>query len=628
MIEYSEKVGVKMSFLQKREKNSRLFMGLISICGWAIVLHFLLELRVPKDPLVLIVLALFLCVSEYFPMPVWKRVTTITFPLVYVIFINYGMAYTLFVYSIAVLSSNILYRRPLRTVLFNPAQLVISFYIAGLLSQLINPYIGEYGLNGYISGILQYATMLAVYYLMSNLIVDLVLLIRPQVYTYKLWKEKIITESNSAAVSLIYGLLLYILGSQNRGEIDVFSYFFFFFPLIGLSLLSSTITKLKREKQRLNALFSITSELNKKLPTKDWLSPLTSRFNEFIQVDACILWIKEDGIWKKSFCMGHVEYESELQIDKVHNFDDFKRYLVFPDRKKSGGVADHFFKVEIKSLLYCPLVVENETVGMFVIGRSRTKSIEEEDIRSIATLANQLAVVIKTRLLFSEQERRILLEERNRIARDIHDGVAQTLAGAIMKLDTAEKRFQKNPDETMKLVNESLHKLRLSLKEVRESIYALRPYPTERVGLVSAIEKRLEVVKKEFNQCISFEIRGSEIQLSSMVERVLFDTFQESLQNSLKHANANKIEVLLSYQSEHILLKIKDDGIGFSLYEAMIKARNQPHFGILQMSDRADTINASLQIDSKGNCGTEITITVPKMGLEGGKLLDQAHVSG
>ncbi len=614
-----------MSFLQKRERNSRFFLLLISLVGWAIVLHSVTLLEFPHDPVILIVLAMFLCVSEYFPIPVWKGFTTITFPVVYVVYILYGLPFALLIYAIAVLSSNILYRRPLRTVLFNPAQLVISFFVAELVFSYLMPYLQ---LQGMIFGIVKFIIMLSVYYLITNVLVDLVLLIRPQPYPLKLWKQKILIELNSALISLVYVVLFYFLESQNHGEIGVITYFFFFSPLIGLSLLSSAMTKLKREKQRLNALFSITSELNQMLPEKGWLSTLKTRFKEFINVDACVLWIKEDGMWQRHFYDGHVETEKRISASVLEQLDGMKKPITFSDRKKGGGIMDECFQDDIKSILYCPLVIETETVGMFILGRSRTQSFEEEDIRSIATLANQLAVVIKTRLLFSEQEKRIILEERNRIARDIHDGVAQTLAGAIMKLDTAEKRFRKQPEETMKLVNESVNKLRVSLKEVRDSIYALRPYPTERVGLTLAIEKRIEIAQNEFNQDIHFEIRGNEVHLSSMVEKVLFDTFQESLQNSLKHAKASKIEILLSYQSEHILLKIKDDGVGFSLYQAMLKARNQPHFGILQMNDAAETINASLQIDSKEQAGTEISLIVPKMGFEGGNTVDQAYASG
>ncbi|MBW9235206.1 hypothetical protein JQK62_23925, partial [Leptospira santarosai] len=94
---------------------------------------------------------------------------------------------------------------------------------------------------------------------------------------------------------------------------------------------------------------------------------------------------------------------------------------------------------------------------------------------------------------------------------------------------------------------------------------------------------------------------------------------QESVQNAIKHSKAKKIEILLSYQKEHALLKVRDDGVGFSLFQAMLKARKEPHFGILHMNEAAEKIHASLQVDSREGEGTEITLTVPKMGIEGGE---------
>ena len=114
-----------------------------------------------------------------------------------------------------------------------------------------------------------------------------------------------------------------------------------------------------------------------------------------------------------------------------------------------------------------------------------------------------------------------------------------------------------------------------------------------------------------------------------MVEKVLFDTFQESLHNAIKHSKAMKVEVLLSYQTEHILLKIKDEGKGFSLFQAMLKAKGTSRISAIpQMNDAAEKINASLQIDSKEGAGTEVSITVPRMGIEGESKNDQAYASG
>lgn len=613
---------------QRREKFSKLFMNSISLMGWILILFSFVKLEPPGEPIVLALLFLFLLISEYYPMPVWRGQTAITFPVVYVLFLLYGFSYTAIAYAGAVLIVNLIHQRPLRTVFFNPAQLVLSFYAAAITLPLIKPLLEKMALTPIIQGIFEYIILLAVYVVINNLIVDLVLFIRPQHYSFKMWKHKTITELNSAAISLIYGITLYVVGSQNRGEIDVFAYFFFFSPLVGISLLSATIARLRREKNRLKLLFSITTELNQMLPSQDWLSALRGSFNELIGAEASLLWIKRDGDWELSFKDGRTLRDFKLPPAAFDEFEEMRHPVIYNDRQREGGAAADCFNDDVKAFVYSPLVIENETIGMFIIARSRTKSFQDDDVQSIATLANQLAVIIKTRMLFTEKEKRIVLEERNRIARDIHDGVAQTLAGAVMKLETAGKKFNKNPEETRKLVDESVLGLRESLKEVRESIYALRPYPTEKATLAEAILRKIEAVQKGFQEVIEFEIRGQEQELSPMVEKVLFDTFQESLQNAIKHSKASKVEILLSYQSEHILLKIKDDGSGFSLFQAMLKARNQPHFGILQMNDAAEKINASLQIDSKEGSGTEVVITVPRMGIEGGSIDDQAHASG
>ncbi|MDF0727027.1 GAF domain-containing sensor histidine kinase [Cytobacillus sp. S13-E01] len=612
--------------LQHRENYSKLYMTSLSIIGWIIIIASLFRLEEPRDFLVFFLLIGFLAVCEYYPMPVYKGFTSIVFPFVYVLYILFGLSNTIIVFAGVVLVVNIVQRRPFRTICFNPAQYIISLIIAEKTVAFME--LSFLQQSTILSHITEYFLLLTLFYFFNNVFVDLVLLIRPQPYRFSIWKQKTLTELSSGLVALVYGSLLFLLGSQNRGDIDVFSYFFFFSPLVGLSLLSSVIVRLKNEKKRLDALFSITSELNRMLPAKEWLATLKDSINDFIKVEASILWIKEDGIWKKRMEDGPITKNFTLTQAELHSYEHIKNPLIFNDRRKTAEKAGDCFSSDIKAIVYTPLVIENETVGMFVVGRSRVRSFEENDIRSIATLANQLAAVIKTRMLFTEKEKRILLEERNRIARDIHDGVAQTMAGAVMKLETAQRKYRKHPEEAMNLVNDSVNKLRSCLKEVRESIYALRPYPTERVGLIPAITRKIESIKGEFPEDIQFEIRGEEIQLSSMVEKVLFDTCSESLQNCIKHATATRIDILLSFQTEHILLKVKDNGKGFSLFQAMIKAQNQPHFGILQMNDASDKINASLQIDSKEGSGTEITLTVPKMGLEGGFIDDQAHVSG
>lgn len=616
---------LSMVSTQKRENYAKIYMILIAVFGWSVVGYALFKIEPTDKITILLLLTAFLALIEYFPIQLLRGSTTITFPFIFVMQELFGISYPIIIYATIVLIINILRQRPLRIVLFNPAQLAVSVFLAHYILEhtTITQVLATN--SEFLTGILTYSLFVALFFIINNLIVDFVLLIRPQPYPFYMFKGKTLTELGSAFISLLYGVVMAFLGDRT---VDVFSLFFFFSPLVAVSLLYSVISTLENEKKRLNALFAITTGVNKKIHSTEWIETFKNTFSQIVDVQALMLWVKENDVWKILYYDGRVTPKDALTGEALARFDGKKQPIVYQDRVRKLGPIDEFFKKDMKAFVYSPMVVEDETIGMLVVAKSRARSFGEDEIHSIATLSNQLAVAVKTRFLIEEKEKRIILEERNRIARGIHDGVAQTLAGAVMKLETAERKFNRNPEETIKLIRDSMDKLRLSLREVRESIYELRPYPTERVGLSTAIKKRIEMVKDEYNIKFSFDIRGQEVPLSSMVEKELFDIFQESLQNTIKHARATEIDVLLSYQKEHIVLKIKDNGVGFSLFQAMVKAQNNPHFGILNMNDAAEKINATLQIDSKEGEGTDITLTVPKMGLEGGSTVDQAYAGG
>jgi signal transduction histidine kinase len=605
----------KSPIFQRTDKPSSLFITGISILGWLYIILQLFQIESWHNPWIYGLLLIFLFICEYYPIPIWKGNTSLSFPIVFVLYSTYGLGITVISYALVILLINIKRGRPFRICCFNPAQLTLSFILSACLTNLLLPFTD----NGNImfAQMIELLLLSTFFYIFNNLLVDIVLILRPQPYPFAVWKQKLISELNSAAISIIYGGLFILLGSQERGHEDGFIIFFFFSPLVGLALYSSTIVRVKIERNRLNALFSLTTTLNKLLPTSEWVNELKVSFHELIDVEGILLWTKEDGKWMVRYQEGETYPTNHLDNNTIELFENLKKPLTVGDRKNQQVPASEYFDPKLRCFVYAPLVVEQETVGVFVVARSRTKSIIQEEVQSIATLANQLAVIIKTRMLIEEKEKRILLEERNRIARDIHDGIAQSIAGTLMKLETAQRQWEKAPEKSIHLVSDSMERLRDSLKKVRQSIYALRPYPTERVGLKQAILQKMNEFEKETEIVFVFEERGKPEVISTMVEKILFDTFQESVQNIIKHANATNVEILLSYQKENILLRIKDDGAGFSLLEAMLKAQKEPHFGILSMNDSAEKIGASLQIDSKPGAGTEICMSVPKMGIEG-----------
>jgi len=606
-----------------RERNAKIFMFFITVIGWTITVFHTIQIKPPEHFIIFCLLILFLIISEYFPIPVWRGLTTINFPILYILYLVYGLPLTLFTYAVIIFFINLYRHRPMRIILFNPAQMILSLFLSEVVSNfVVILLLDETAYSSNALGIIHFIAFLLTYYVINNFIVDILLILRPQTYSFEAWKQKTYTELAGASISFIYGLIIYLWGSKYQEEIDVFSYFFFFSPLIGISLLTAMVANLKRERTRLNALFEITTELNQLLPHKDWLSQLRQKMIDYIDVDATIIWEKENGEWKQIFQDGRVMLDHSLPREKLAMFEQMKRPIIYDGSNKGRGVAEESFDTSLKTIAYFPMIIEQECIGMLVVGRSRTKSFWEENVQYIATLANQLAIVLKTRKLLKEQEKQGIIEERNRIARDIHDGIAQTLAGAIMKLETTKTIHKTKPEETNRQLTEVIRKLRTSLQEVRESIYGLRPVPTEKMGLVQAIQHKILEFKKEVSIDMAFELRGNEYPLEPIIEKTLYDTFKESVRNCIKHSQATTIHTLIRFQPNQVLLKVKDDGIGFSLYQAMLKARNGEHFGILQMNESAEKLHAILQIDSKEGEGTEITLIVPTMQLKGEVAVD------
>jgi len=552
-------------------------------------------------------------------MPFRKGNSSLTFPVIYLIYLVHGLEITIVLYFISVLLTALLNKRPIRIIFFNPAQLVLSLTSVHFLNNWIMPFTH---FSEFTSILFSFLLFISLFYIINNLIVDIVLFLRPEKYPFAIWAEKGKGELFSFSISLVYGFLIHFLGSRNTGEVDFFAYFFFLSPLIFLAIISSIILRLRADKQRLKALFHFSSELNKAIPIIDWEDNIKVLLNEVVSYEESFLFTRDDkGTWKLIIAEGYLNKDGD-QFGKLEELDRVQVTTVYNKQDLHKAPLSNYFNGHIHAVVFAPLIVDNELLGCLILTKIRTNSFVVQDVHSIATIANQLAIFLKTQMLFSEKEQRILLEERNRIAHDIHDGIAQTLAGAVMKLDIAVKNITVNPEVAQDLIIESNTVLRKGLKEIRDSIYALRPYPTEQVGLHTAINNKIDELRQETNLDISFETKGVQTRLSLLIEKIIFSIIQESIRNCMKHAQASKIDILLSYQKDQVYLKVKDNGIGFSLYEAMTAAMKEPHYGILQMNEDAAKVGATLQIESREKKGTEIIVRIPKMGYEGEEIVD------
>ncbi|HEX6922398.1 MAG TPA: histidine kinase [Bacillales bacterium] len=591
---------------QRRERLATLYMAAITLIGFSGIGAQLFYMDSFYNIPIYILFIVFLIVSELYPIVLWKLSITLSFPLVYTLILLFGFPVAVISYSLVLFAVYLMKKRPLRLLLFTPAQHAISLFAA--YGAVISIFSGDAA--GFAEDVSRVAVFMVIYVAANNVLVDGLLVIRPQRYQKQVWLRKSFVETGVACFAFAYLLTMFMLGSQNRGVIDVFSYLFFYSPLVAICIITAIIVRLRGERNRLKALFSLTTELNRLLFSKQWQENVEQLFKHFIDVEATAFWVKAGNDWLLSYQDGATGTPHSTLDETEVLFADIREIQVYSNRKRTPIPADSFFQPELQAFVFAPLQVENETIGMLVVGRSRSHSFTSEEAQSMATLANQMAVLLKNYNLISEQKKRLLLEERNRIAREIHDGVAQSVAGAVMELESAERLFTSHPEKSERLMQSSTGKLRRSLKEIRQSIYELRPYPTERIGLRKAIKEKIVEMEKGGEPEITFQETGQVFPLDDMVERVMYETVQEALHNCQKHANARYVEVRLIYKEDSVELAIEDDGDGFSLVDAMMKARQQPHFGILNMNEQAEKVGGSLQIDSNKGEGTTIQLII------------------
>ncbi|MGI6142423.1 MAG: sensor histidine kinase [bacterium] len=203
-------------------------------------------------------------------------------------------------------------------------------------------------------------------------------------------------------------------------------------------------------------------------------------------------------------------------------------------------------------------------------------------------------------------------EERRRVAREIHDGPAQSLANLVFRIELCEKLLAgKRLPELQGELAELKGLIKGGLQEVRKIIFDLRPMALDDLGLVPALRRYLEGLEEREGLGVYLAVLGEEVRLASAVEVGLFRIIQEALHNVIKHARAASARVTLTYGKEQLLLSVKDDGLGFDLKEAEDRSREGGHFGLISMRERAELLGGQFEVISAPGQGTRIVVAVP-----------------
>ncbi len=255
--------------------------------------------------------------------------------------------------------------------------------------------------------------------------------------------------------------------------------------------------------------------------------------------------------------------------------------------------------------LYAP---DDKKLGVLNVASPDWRSLSSEDLQLLYTVGDLLSIAVERARLFEESARLGAVEERNRLAREIHDTLAQGLTATTLQLESADALLDSGspPEKTREPVRRALSLTRSNLEEARRSVFDLRAAPLERRSLPEAIEALVGEWGFEAGVEADFEAVSAGQPLPPRVEIALYRVAQEALNNVARHAEAERVSVKLSATPEEIKLTVEDDGGGFETLDA---AGNR--HGLTGMSERANLLGGKLEVRSSPGEGTRVGVTIP-----------------
>ncbi len=260
-----------------------------------------------------------------------------------------------------------------------------------------------------------------------------------------------------------------------------------------------------------------------------------------------------------------------------------------------------------------PLVKGDRLLGILNVATPQWDVFTPQDIEILSAIGHQIATAIERTQLAEQATRMALVEERNRLAREVHDTLAQELTGIALQLEAADALLEHSPARARARIRQALERTRESLAEARRSVLDLRAGPLERQALPAALETLGQRFTAETGTPVASQLALVGPRLPARVEEALYRIAQEALVNIRRHAQASAVRIELRQASDSVQLIVADNGRGFDieLTSAPGASVHAHGFGLIGMQERARLLDGEMQISSCPGAGAQLEVTIP-----------------
>jgi signal transduction histidine kinase len=377
-------------------------------------------------------------------------------------------------------------------------------------------------------------------------------------------------------------------------------------------------------------LFEVDRSIRAESNLERLLEGVLSRIQERVRAEASAVYLSdEDG--RLSLAWGRDAHGETLRAGLEHGWSVGNLALIAAERREPLLVGDLERQTTLETMqgepvlialpddpvlngaraaLALPMISENELVGVIVLADTKANAFDARELPLLGLLANQVTLAVRNARAYLYSEELAIVDERSRIAREIHDGIAQSLAFTAMKLDLAERILERDPQRVKQEISDAKTTLREQIKEVRRSIFALRPLDLERLGFLETVRQYVKDFGEQNNVKTTLEISGDP-KLSPANEAVMFRILQEGLNNVAKHSRAKHVGVNLTAASNGAKLEVTDDGVGFDPQKLTGVVSSVGGLGLQQMRERVEARGGRFEFNSSRGAGTKVVATLP-----------------
>jgi signal transduction histidine kinase len=252
-----------------------------------------------------------------------------------------------------------------------------------------------------------------------------------------------------------------------------------------------------------------------------------------------------------------------------------------------------------------PLVCRGRALGAIFFYYLPEQEPGEDEKVFLMAVADQAAVAVENANLFAETRGKAVLEERQRLARELHDSVSQALYGIALGARAAREWLDDDPAEAAEPLDYVLSLAEAGITEMRALIFELRPESLESEGVVAALEKQAAALEARHRISVEADL-CDEPEAPLEAKEALYRIAQEALHNTVKHARARNVKIRMGCGPDGLILEISDDGLGFDA-----RGEFPGHLGLRSMRERASRLGGTLEVQAAPDEGTHICTRIP-----------------